>query len=64
MLYGCGTWSLTLKEECWLRLIENGILRQIFGPKRGSKEWRMRKWKDDIRMDLKEIGINARKWVD
>ena len=23
-----------------------------------------RKWKDNIRMDLKEIGVNARDWVD
>ena len=25
---------------------------------------RRRRWKDNIRMDLKEIGINTRKWVD
>ena len=24
----------------------------------------MRRWKDNIRMDLKEIGINMRNWVD
>ena len=23
-----------------------------------------RRWEDDIRMDLKEIGINTRNWVD
>ena len=23
-----------------------------------------RKWEDDIRMDLKEIGISTRNWVD
>ena len=23
-----------------------------------------RRWKDNIRMDLKEIGINTRNWVD
>ena len=23
-----------------------------------------RKWEDNIRMDLKEIGINTRNWVD
>jgi len=27
------TWSLTLKEECWVRVFENRILRRIFGPK-------------------------------
>ena len=23
-----------------------------------------RRWEDDVRMDLKEIGINMRNWVD
>ena len=32
--YGCETWSLTIKEECRLRIFENRILRRIFGPKR------------------------------
>jgi hypothetical protein len=32
--YGCETWSLTLKEERWLRVFENRVLRRIFGPKR------------------------------
>ena len=34
VLYGCETWSLTLREECRLRVFENRILRQIFGLKR------------------------------
>jgi len=34
VLYGCETWSLTLKEERWLRVFENRVLRGIFGPKR------------------------------
>ena len=34
MLYGCETWSLTLREESRLRVFENRILRRIFGPKR------------------------------
>jgi hypothetical protein len=29
--YGCETWSLTLREEHRLRVIENGVLRRIFG---------------------------------
>jgi hypothetical protein len=33
-LYGCETWSLTLREEHRLRVFENGVLRRIFGPKR------------------------------
>ena len=42
VLYGCETWSLTLWEECRLRLTENRVLRRIFGPKRDevSGEWR------------------------
>jgi hypothetical protein len=34
VLYGCETWSLTLREECRLRVFENRVLRRIFGPKR------------------------------
>ena len=111
-------WSLTLREECRLKVFENRILRRIFGPKisregsttrnfivlyrspnivRGNKSRRLRwagnvarmeegrsafkiltcisagkrplgilrhRWDDNIRMDLKEIGINMRNWVD
>ena len=37
VLYGCDTWSLTLREECRLR-----VLRRVFGPKRDevTREWR------------------------
>ena len=34
VLYGCETWSLTLREECRLRVFENSMLRRVFGPKR------------------------------
>jgi hypothetical protein len=34
VLYGCETWSLTLREECRLRVFENRVLRRIFGPER------------------------------
>jgi len=42
VLYGCETWSLTLREECTLRVFENRVLRRIFGPKRDevTGEWR------------------------
>jgi len=33
VLYGCETWSLTLREECRLRVFENRVLR-VFGPQR------------------------------
>jgi hypothetical protein len=34
VLYGCGTWSLTLREEHRLKVFENRVLRKIFGLKR------------------------------
>jgi hypothetical protein len=34
VLYGCETWSLTVREEHKLRVSENRVLRRIFGPKR------------------------------
>ena len=41
VLYGCETWSLTLKEEYRLRVFKNRILRRIFGPKWDENgEWR------------------------
>jgi hypothetical protein len=33
VLYGCGTWSLTVRGEHKLRGFENRVLRKIFGPK-------------------------------
>ena len=41
VLYGCETWSLTLREERKLRVFENMLLR-IFGPRRDvvTGEWR------------------------
>jgi hypothetical protein len=42
VLYGCESWSLTLREECRLSVFENKELRRIFGPKRDEVigEWR------------------------
>jgi hypothetical protein len=42
VLCGCESWSLTLREECRLRVFENKVLRRIFGPKRDevTGEWR------------------------
>ena len=36
VLCGCETWSLTLREERKLRVLENMVLRRIFGPRRGE----------------------------
>ena len=42
VLYGCETWSLTVREEHRLRVFENRVLRRVFGPKRDdvTGEWR------------------------
>jgi hypothetical protein len=42
VLYGCETWSRILREEHRLRVLENMMLRKIFGPKRDEVkgEWR------------------------
>jgi hypothetical protein len=42
VLYGCETWSLTLREERRLRVFENRVLRGVFGPERDevTGEWR------------------------
>jgi hypothetical protein len=39
VLYGCETWSLTLREEHRLRVFENRVLRKIFESKRDRVEW-------------------------
>jgi hypothetical protein len=42
VLYGYEIWSLTLREEHTLRVLENRVLRRIFGLKRDqvTGEWR------------------------
>ena len=42
VLYGCETWSLTLREERRLRVFENKVFRRIFGPRRDevTGDWR------------------------
>ena len=42
VLYGCETWSMTLRKERRLRVFENRVLRRVFGPKRDEVigEWR------------------------
>jgi hypothetical protein len=34
VLYGCETWSLTLREECRLRVFESRVFMRIFGRER------------------------------
>jgi len=43
VVYGCGTWSLTMREERRLRVFENRMLRRISGSKMDEViigEWR------------------------
>ena len=120
-LYGCETWSLTLREERRLRVFENRVFTRVFGPKRDevTGEWRMhneelndlyslpnivrvvksrmrwaghvarmgedrgvhrvlvgkpegkrplarprRRWEDNIKMDLQEVGGGHGDWVE
>ncbi|KAJ4431153.1 hypothetical protein ANN_19748 [Periplaneta americana] len=123
VLYDCGTWTLNLREEHRLRVLENKVLRKIFGAKRDevTGEWRKlhntelhalysspdiirniksrylrwarhvarmgesrnayrvlvgrpegkrplgrsrRRWEDNIKMDLKEVGNDDRDWIN
>ncbi|KAJ4428226.1 hypothetical protein ANN_24242 [Periplaneta americana] len=123
LLYGCETWTLTLREEHRLRVFENKVLRKIFGAKRDevTEEWRKlhnaelhalysspdiirniksrrlrwaghvarmgesrnayrvlvgrpegkrplgrprRRWEDNIKMDLREVGYDDRDWIN
>jgi hypothetical protein len=50
VLFGCETWSLTLREERRLRVFENRVLRRLFGPKRDevTGEWR-KLYKEELR---------------
>jgi len=42
VVYGCETLSLTMREECRIRVFENRVLSTIFGSKRDEirGEWR------------------------
>jgi hypothetical protein len=51
-LYGCETWSLTLREEHRLRVFENKVLRRIFGPKRDEVTGGWRKLHNEELHDL------------
>jgi hypothetical protein len=47
VLYGCETWSLTLREEHRLRIFENRVLRRIFGPKKDKIKGGWRKLRNE-----------------
>ena len=52
VLYGCKTWSLTLKEERRLRVFENRALRRIFRPRREEVTGEKRKLHKEELNDL------------
>jgi len=52
VLYGCETWSLTLREERRLKVYENRVLRRVFGPKRDEVTGEWRKLHNDVLSDL------------
>ena len=43
VLYGCETWSLTVRQERRLRVFENRVLRRVFGPNRYEVKGELRK---------------------
>jgi len=52
VLYGCETWSLTLREERRLRVFENRVLRKVFEPKRDEVTGELRKLHNEELNDL------------
>jgi len=51
VLYGCETWSLTLREERKLWVFQNRVLRRIFGSRRDKVAGKWRK------MHTKELNL-------
>jgi hypothetical protein len=51
-MYGCETWSLTLREKRRLRVFENRVLGRVFGPKRDEVTGEWRKPNDEELNDL------------
>jgi hypothetical protein len=52
VLYGCESWSFTLREERRVSVFENRVLRRIFGPKRDEVTWEWRKLHNEELNDL------------
>jgi hypothetical protein len=52
VVYGCETWSLTLREERRLNVLENRVLRRIYGPKKDEVTGKWRKLHNEELNDL------------
>jgi hypothetical protein len=70
VLYGCETWSLTLREEHKQRVFENRASRRIFGPKRDGVTGGWRKLHNEELHDLysspniiRNITSRTMRWV-
>jgi hypothetical protein len=65
VLYGCETWSLTLREEHSLRVCENRTLRWIFGLKRDEVTGGWRKLHNDELCNVYSLPriISIIKWL-
>ena len=63
VLYGCETWSLTLREKRKLRAFENMVLRSIFGSRRGEERgvYRILVRKPE---GGRPLGRPGRRWAD
>ena len=53
VLYGCETWYLTSREEYWLRMFGNRVLRKVFGPKRQEVTGGWKKLHEDLHQMIK-----------
>ena len=60
VLYGCETWSLTLREERRLRVFEKRVLRRVFGPKRDEEKGEWRKLHNEELRDLYSLPNTVR----
>jgi len=52
ILYGCETWSLTMRQKHRLRMLESRLLIKIFGPKRDEVAGVWRKLHNEELNDL------------
>jgi hypothetical protein len=61
--YGCITWSLTLREEHRLRVLENRVLRRVFGSKRDEVTRGWRKLQNEELYIIRMIMSRRMRWA-